>query len=87
MPLFVMAIALVLSSKGIHLAYIECHAGKVTPSPSPIKILIKIKKKNPLYAKAGVINVKSDQKSRPYARTIFPPYLSARNPLKVIDII
>ena len=56
MPLLVKAIALVLSLKGIHLAYRACHEGKVMPSPKPIKTLIKIKNQNPLYANKGVTN-------------------------------
>ena len=78
MPLLVKAIALVLSLKGIHLAYRACHEGKVMPSPKPIKTLIKIKNQNPLYANKGVTTVKIDQSNTPYANTIFPPNLSAR---------
>ena len=65
MPLLVKAIALVLSLNGIHLAYKLCHAGKVTPSPIPIRTLIIKRAKNPLCAANGVRIVKIDHKTTP----------------------
>ena len=79
-PLLVKAIALALSSKGIHLAYKLCHAGKVTPSPIPISTLIKNKAKKPLYAATGVDIVKIDHNTTPQPSTSLPPNLSDRYP-------
>ena len=84
MPLLVKAIALVLSLKGIHLAYKLCHAGKVTPSPNPTKILIKKRAKNPLCAANGVRIVKIDHNTTPKPKTSFPPNLSDKYPPNAI---
>ena len=72
-PLLVKAIALALSSKGIHLAYKLCHAGKVTPSPTPISTRIKNKAKKPLYAASGVNIVKIDHNTTPQPSTTAAP--------------
>ena len=83
-PLLVKAIALVLSLNGIHRAYRLCHAGNVTPSPIPIKILMKNSAKKPLCAASGVRIVKIDHKTTPHPKTRLPPNLSDKYPPKAI---
>ena len=77
-PLLVKAMALVLSLKGIHLAYKLCHAGNVTPSPSPRSTRIINSTKKPLWAASGVKIVNKDHKTTPQPKTNFPPKRSAK---------